>query len=240
MSEHGARQPDGLNIDLNDDLTLVTRARLARLAAMPVDTSRLERRLSAALGAGAAPSARSLRVIWTRRAAAAAAVLLLALMAAHMVDRSAGPALAEPFELTDLHERLVRGESAMLAAADVEEANRRIAAQSADGPAVPGLAATRRLYVRSCCLAEVRGRLVAAVLMVDEGRAVTLVVAQARDFAGPMGQVIERDGRELLAHRLNDLEMVVTRRGDRWLCVMGQADEVDRERLAAIAAGIIF
>lgn len=239
MSEHGARQPDDLNVDLNDDLTLVTRARLERLAAMPVDTSRLERRLSAALGAGAAPPARSLRVIWTRRAAAAA-VLLLALMAAHMVERSAGPALAEPFELTDLHQRLVRGESAMLAAADVEEANRRIAAQSADGPAVPGLAATRRLYVRSCCLAEVRGPLVAAVLMVDEGRAVTLVVAQARDFAGPMGEVIERDGRELLAHRLNDLEMVVTRRGDRWLCVMGQADEVDPQRLAAIAAGIVF
>jgi hypothetical protein len=34
-----------------------------------------------------------------------------------------------------------------------------------------------------------------------------------------------------------DLEMVVTGRGDRWLCVMG---DVEREVLAAIAAAAAF
>lgn len=229
MSEHDPRQ--------QDDLTTATRLRLQRLAATPVDTSRLVRRLDAALASSESSTMRTAHAVWTRRIAATAAMLLLAFAAFYVIDRSAGPVQAEPFELSQLHERLVRGELAMLAAPNVEEANRRIAAQVADAPVIPGLAATRELYVRSCCLAEVRGRLVAAVLMEADGWPVTLVVAHARDFAGPVGEVIERDGRRLLAHRLNDLEMVVTRSGDRWLCVMG---DVDRQRLVDIAAAIVF
>jgi hypothetical protein len=232
MSEYDTRK--------QDELTTVTRLRLQRLASVQVDTSRLERRLDAALAADERSAAQSMRVVWARRVVAAAAMLLLAFAAFMVVDRSARPVLAEPFELTDLHQRLVHEGAGLAAAWSVAEANRRIAVQATDGPVVPGLAATRALYVRSCCLAHVRGRLVAAVLMEADGQAVTLVVAEARDFAGPVGQVIERDGRRLLAHRLNDLDMVVTRNGDRWLCVMGDAGHVSRETLVEIAAAAEF
>jgi len=94
--------------------------------------------------------------------------------------------------------------------------------------------------VQSCCLRAVQGDLVALVVLDDGGPgtpSVSLVVAQAPEFAHEMGTVIEIDGRRFFGHELNGVRMMMANIGDRWLCVMGDRSY---EALAQIAAEARF
>lgn len=230
--------------DAQAELDAATRQRLARLASVPVDVAALAARIDQALEQ--ADDGRRSGWRWRpRRLAAVAAAIAMAgslvLVLLTAVERTTGPAIAGSIELSQLHAQLVEGRVTTAPAATIEQANALIARQSGEGalrlPGLGSLSGQGDLTVQSCCLASVRGKLVAAVLLDMEGRPVTLIVAQSADFTHPMGQSLTVAGRELFAHRLGELEMVMTRHGDRWLCVMGQ---VERARLADVAASVRF
>ncbi len=231
--------------DAQAELDAATRQRLARLASVPVDVAALAARIDQALEQVDDDGRRSGWRWRPRRLAAVAAAIAMAgslvLVLLTAMERTTGPAIAESIELSQLHAQLVEGRVTTAPAATIEQANTLIARQSGEGaPRLPGLGSLSGqgdLTVQSCCLASVRGKLVAAVLLDMEDRPVTLIVAQSADFTHPMGQSLTVAGRELFAHRLGELEMVMTRHGDRWLCVMGQ---VERARLADMAASVRF
>lgn len=234
-----------MNQPTPEQLDEATSRRLARLGQQPAATDRLERRLDDAFAAFGADNGQvasqpsqerpSILYQWVRPAAAIAAVLVVALTLVIAVSTPSQPASATAIELSQLHHELVEGSLPLVPVRTINEANAWIASQNASAPALPGnLAGTR---VQSCCLVDVQGEL-AAVAVLNDGRGVvTLVVAEAPDFAHEMGTVIEIDGRRFFGHELNGVRMMMANDGDRWLCVMGDRSE---EELAAIASGVEF
>ena len=151
------------------------------------------------------------------------------------ISSGGGQAQAAIVELSQLHHDIVAGRIPLTPAETVEQANTWIAEQADSAPQLP--ADLGHVRVQSCCLADVQGDLVAvAVLQVDQ-ELITLVVAEAPNFAHEMGTVIEIDGRRYLGHELNGVNMMMANLGDRWLCVMGDLGD---ERLAEIAAEVRF
>jgi hypothetical protein len=208
----------------------------------PVDPARrasLETRILDRLDASSAADASprpggAARVVLSRIRApwwriAAALVLVAAVALATLRPASSAVAV----ELTDLHRDVVAGRLQLTSVDTVDAANAWIARQDADGPALPDFAADLR--VRSCCLAEVEGTLVAVALLRDVGEDITLVVADAPRVAHPMGTRHVVDGRSIFTHRMNGLNMATWSAAGRWVCVMGEAGSA---RLVEIAAAV--
>ena len=216
-----------------DDLNRATSRRLARLGDAEVDTSRLVSRLDAALGG---ESARPVIVArrWRQPVFALAATVAVAVSIAVVLMTGSEPVAAAPLELTRLHRGLVNGDVATVRVDSFEQANQVIADQHSGAPHLPAYSG---VAVRSCCLTNVQGVLVAAVVLEHKGHAVTLVVANGRDFSMPMGQVLERGGQRLFAHEMDGLQMVMANQGEYWLCVMG---DVPVAELADLAGQVRF
>jgi len=221
----------------HDRLDEATSRRLARLGKRPVDTARLEARLAEAMSAESPRTVQAHRPVrrWLAPAAGMAAAALIALSLIVAFQAGTPRAVAAPVELARLHHDLIEGRLAVQPVSTLDEANAWIARQAADTPALPDTAPGAR--VQSCCLANVTGRLVAVALLDDGGDTVTLVVAEARDFAMQMGTPHVRNGREMFSHEVNGVPMMMANVGDRWLCVMGDLPE---DRLADIAGGVRF
>ena len=167
--------------------------------------------------------------------AGAAASLFIAVGIYLAVSSGGGEAQAAIVELSQLHQAIVSGQTPLTPVESIEQANDWIAEQTANGPQLPdGFGNVR---VQSCCLAEVQGDLVAVAVMRVDGRLITLVVADAPGFAHEMGTVIEIDGRRFFGHELNSTRMMMASIGNRWICVMGDAEY---ESLAWIASGAKF
>ncbi len=210
-------QPDNTSLDK------ATSLRLRQLAAAPVDTTRLETMLQASLAAATAPQAQPRHRLtlrhWMRPIVSLAASLALAaVIITGLLLSGQNPVVASPIELTALHSQIVTGQLPVTRVSSMAQARDAIARQWAKGPELPSL---QGLEVQSCCLTNVHGKLVAAVLLEVEGKAVTLIVADARDFVMPHGTVVQRNGRAIVTHQNAGLDMAMTRQGDRWLCVMG-------------------
>lgn len=226
-------------------LDTATARRLARLGQHTVDTSGLERKLNSALmDDGSAHktinhqshSGRSLQIRhWLRPAASIAAAIALAVTLFVAIGTYTPQASAAVIELSQLHKDIVSGHVALSPVTSVAEANEWIASQQASAPALPEhIAGTR---VQSCCLAEVRGELAAVAVLENANATVTLVVAEAPNFAHEMGTIIEIDGRTFFGHEQNGIRMMMGNQGDRWLCVMG---DLTYDQLANLAAKINF
>lgn len=221
-------------------LDAATARRLARLGEQPVDVSDLQRRLEQQLAAPPAaattPATFPLWRRWLSPGLGLAASILLALVVLFAVVEPAPPVHATPVvQLTQLHHDLLEGRIPVTPVESIEQANTWIAQQSTSAPALPQHMDHAR--VQSCCLANVQGDVVAIAVVRHGTTPITLVVADAPDFAHRMGRIIDRDGQEMFAHAVGGVQMVMTRAGDRWLCVMG---DVNADTLADLAADVRF
>jgi len=222
-----------------------TSRRLAQLGQRHVDVSSLENKLGAAMADTSPadlphtrkPSQAHTYPIrhWLRPVAGIAAALALAVTLFIALSTSTPQASAAVFELSELHRDLVAGKIELQTVASSTEANQWIATQRESAPDLPGHIAGAR--VQSCCLSDVQGELVAVAVLSDGEATVTLVVAQAPNFAHEMGTRIQVDGKSFFGHELNGIRMMMANQDDRWLCVMGDRSY---EELAKIAASIEF
>ncbi len=238
MNEPHTRNPD----PSEQDAALARR--LARLGDQPVPTESLERRLHAAfaslddepdaLDPSGPPSIYRL-TRWLQPAAGVAAMLALVVALFFVFSTSPPSASAAVVDLAELHHYVEEGRFALPTASSMAAVNQSIAEQRDGRTVLPKEMQGAR--VQSCCLRDVQGDLVALAVLDDGGPSVSLVVAQAPEFAHEMGVVIEIDGRRFFGHELNGIPMMMANIEDRWLCVMGDRSY---EALAQIAAEARF
>ena len=171
----------------------------------------------------------------TRSIPHTAAALALIVTLFITLNTNTPQASAAVLELSQLHHDLIAGKLDLNTVTSIAEANQWIAEQRESAPDLPGHIAGAR--VQSCCLANVQGELVAVAILEDNGSTVTLVVAQAPNFAMGMGTRVEIDGKHFFGHELNGVHMMMANQNDRWLCVMGNHSY---ESLAKIAGSIKF
>ena len=216
-------------LDHLDPLDAATRARLARLASVPVDTSRVARRLRAALAP--VPRVHHLRRWWSMTGAAAA--LAAAVVLAVMLSGNSS-ALASPDDLAQVHRQIVSGQMPLMTVQTLDQANQMLAQQVGHASAMP---TTMPAQVMSCCACEVCGRHVAAAALTYHGTAVTMMVAPSGAVQCRGMQMLTRDGQTYCIGRSGGLTMVMQERSGHWLCLVGGLSEDD---LIGLARGVTF
>ena len=230
------------NNSAHDRLDRATSERLAKLAARPVDTSRLEQRLEAAMCEAVVKDTDPARPIikiaawqrwWRPVTSAAAAILIVVTIGWLVLDGGTSPAMAAPAELAQIHYDVANGLAPHLKVSSVDEANQLLADQSNGVVPVPELPGV----MMSCCLHQHAGTTLTCALIERDGQLITVAIADGAKLHSPQGKTITRNGRQYIAHTANGINMVMAHEGNRWLCVMG---EVDFEQLVELAAAIKF
>jgi hypothetical protein len=207
----------------NDVLDRAVSQRLAKLRAMPVDLTGLDKAIKAQLP----PVGQSRwRVLSLRpvRAIAASLVLVSAIAAAIMLSASSGPAQAEAAQMAQVHQDIV----------SIDAANRMLNQQSPGAPSLPQLPDS---HVMACCMKSVHNKKMACVLLKNDGVPVTLAVASAADMKLPAAPVQTRNGVSYRVQHVGDLSMVMTARNGKWLCLIGQ---LPAEQLMDMARQVQF
>ena len=199
---------------MREELDRATSARLSKLRAIPVDTSRLQSRLLQAIPRPAN------RLAWRFRPlrAVAASVLLVGALAVSFVAWSSRPALASASVMAQMHQDLVSGKTPVVQVDSIDEASRSLAAQASGLPPLPDLPAE---HVMACCMKSVRNKRVACVLMRAEGVPVTMVVANAGDIRVPECPMVMVNGVHCHVQSAGELNMVMTEHHGRWVCLIG-------------------
>ena len=211
-----------------------TAKRLARLRSLPVDMSALEGRLRLQIPFPQTADRRRIRWIGPLRAAAAI-VIVGGLALALFIGTSGGPALASPAQMARLHYDMIAAGSNMSMQVDsIDAANRMLNDQWPQSPQLPRLSADR---VMCCCMKSIKNKKVACVLLKEEGTAITMSVANAADMKLPTSPTVERAGVTYHVQSSGKLNMVVTQRNARWVCLIGEAPA---ERLMDVAAKLQF
>ena len=220
--------------DATERLDQATQRRLARLRTLPVDTTALEQRLLAQIPRPQ-QEVRRMRIGWRRPLRAVAALLLVAgLVAALVLGTSGGPALASPNQMAQLHYDLVSGKAPAMQVDSIEAANKMLNSQWPQSPEIPQLPSD---HVMTCCMKSIKDKKVACVLLKNEGAAVTMTVANAADMKLPKSPTVQRDGVTYHVQSSGKLQMVMTERQGRWICLIG---ELPAERLMDLAAKLRF
>lgn len=210
-----------------DRLDRATSRRLARLAGRPINTARLERRMEAVLREATRADATTdaTRFIaaawarWWRPAASAAAAILIALTIGWFaLNGGTSAALAAPAALARIHHDVAAGLAPHLKVSSVEEANQLLADQASGVVAIPELPGV----MLSCCLHQHGSATLTCALIEQDGRLITVAVADGARLHSPRGQTFRRAGRDYIAHTANGINMVMTHDDGRWLCVMGE------------------
>lgn len=217
------------------ELDDAVRARLARLATVPVDTSNLERRLRAVM-AHNGPEYNRWRLprAWRSLTAVAAAILVVVTVGLVLMNLGNTPAMAAPMDLARLHAEAIKSDSMMTVVTSVEQANRVLAGQWSDLPQLPTPTSGQ---LHACCIHDFMDSKVACLILRDGQTPLTMVVGRAREFRPAEGRTVERGGRKFTLHEVNGLRMAMTHQGDRFVCLMG---EVSEDRLLEIAEGLRF
>lgn len=217
------------------ELDREVRSRLARLASIPVDTSRLQRQLQSALSPDLLQTQRRRwSHPWRSLTAAAAAILIVATTAIILVNAGNSPAMASPSDLARLHAQTLLQESMATTVTSLEQANRVLAGQWSDLPQIP---APESAKLHSCCIHDFMDSKIACIILRDGQTPLTMVVGHARQFRPAKGNVVQRGGRSFTLHQVNGLRMAMTQQGGRFVCLMG---EVSEERLLSIAENLKF
>ena len=209
--------------------------RLEKLRSMPIDTSRLERNVSIPIP----PPQRSrnaLQWIWRRpgRTLAASFLVVAALVTVLMLSTSSGPVMASPARMAKLHEDLVSGKIPVVQVDSIDEANQVLSRDWPNSPEVPDVPQD---HVMACCMKSVKDKKIACVLMKREGVPVTLTVAHGNDMYMPTSPVTMHDGVRYYVQAYGNLNMVMTERQNRWVCLIG---ELPAERLIEIASNLRY
>ena len=221
--------------DDQDQWERAVSGRLAKLRSMPVDTTRLERALRSQIpqpqpSRGTVPRM-SLRPL---RAVAASFLVLAALVAVLMLSTSSGPVVASTARMAELHEDVVSGKVPVVQVSSIDEANKVLSRQWPNSPEVPEVP---KDHVMACCMTSVKDKKLACVLMKREGVPVTLTVAHGRDMRLPDSPVTVRDGVRYHVQASGKLNMVMTERQGRWVCLIA---ELPAERLMEVASKLQY
>jgi hypothetical protein len=220
--------------DRLNELDAATSRRLAKLSAMPVDTTRLD----AAIGreVGERPGRTSRLTYWITPLRAVAALLLVSLtIAATFWMMSGNEARASAAQRAQWHRDMVNDRVAVMKVASLEEAS---AALTGIGMAdMPTMTGVPQAHAMACCMREIKDKKVAVVLLKDSAGPVTLSVARAEDMKVPRSRPVVRDGGKYYVENFEDLCMVTTERDGRWICLIGQ---VAPESLIAMAGKLRF
>ena len=221
--------------DENDEsVDRAVSARLAKLRAMPVDLTNLEKAIQAQIGPPAAQSRWRVLTLRPLRAIAASIVLVSAIAAALLLNASSGPALAEATQMAQVHQEIVSGKIPVMQVSSIDAANRMLNQESPGAPALPQMPDS---HVMACCMKSVHNKKMACVLVRNEGVPVTLAVASAADMKLPSTTVQTRGGVDYRVQHVGDLSMVMTERNGKWLCLIG---ELPAERLMEMARQVKF
>ena len=207
--------------------------RLSKLRTMPVDTTRLAESLREQVPQPcrqARPGWFSLRSV----RAVAASILLIGALGAALFTTLSRPVLASPAQMARMHEDLVAGRMPVVQVDSIDSANVLLAGQHPDSPEVPELPAE---HVMACCMKSVKNKKVACVLLKREGVPVSLMVARSEDMRAPTSGVVVRDGVRYHVQASGKLNMVMTERAGRWVCLIG---ELPAERLVDVATQLKF
>lgn len=205
-------------------LDAATSRRLAKLSAMPVDTSRLEAAIRREVGESAAESLvnTSRLRLWISPLRAVAALLLVSLtIAATFWMMSGNEARASAAQMAQWHRDMVNERVAVMRVASLEEASAALTGMgAADMPTMTGVP---QAHAMACCMREIKDKKVAVVLLKDSAGPVTLSVARAEDMKVPRTRPTVRAGGKYYIENFEDLCMVTTERDGRWICLIGQA-----------------
>ncbi len=214
--------------DFNDRLEQATRARLARLATTPQDTSRLERQLEGAMtGVRPAPASRVLRW-WAPLAGVAAVLLVSATIGGLFLVSNDAPVVATSSLLAGLHHEVTGGGPFSIPVADVDSANHEIATRWSNAPALPNPADCEFM---SCCVHEVEGRKIACVLLRLRGKSVTMVVANSKDLTPADGIETTTNQHPYTRYAKGDVNMVCMQKNGTNVWLVG---ELPHEELAQL------
>jgi hypothetical protein len=193
--------------------------RLAKLRTMPVDATAVERMLRREIPQPAKKE-NWLRLPLRPLRAIAASLLVMGLVAAVLVlTTSSRPAVASPAQMARLHEDMVSGRVPAMQVDSIDEANRMLSTQWPEAPGVPGVPAD---HVMACCMKSVKDKKVACVLLKREGVPVTMTVANASDMQLPKSPKVIRNGATYHVQSSGKLNMVMTERQGRWICLIGE------------------
>jgi hypothetical protein len=216
----------------HDRLDQATAARLAKLRTMPVDTSRLEQFIRAEIPRPRTQE-RVMRIGWVRPLQAAAGFVLIVSAAVWLLTTSSRPVMASPAELAQFHEDLLAGRGVMQVDS-VADANKSLLAQWAQSPQIPDVPSD---HVMACCMKSIQNRKVACVLLKGEAEPVTMTIANASDMSMPDSPTVVRGGVSYNVNSSGNLNMVMTQRQGRWICLIGR---LSVDRLMTLAGGIQF
>jgi hypothetical protein len=214
--------------EMDDAVDLALRARLAKLAAVPVDTSRLEKAIKAQLPPQASP--------WRRRlmplAALAASFLLIVTVSLALLQSR--EAQASPAMMAQMHRDIVSGAIPTMHADSIDDANKAIAAFAGNFPTLPQPPGT---HTMACCMRNIGDKRVACVLLNNAGTPVTMAVADASEVDSPNSPTAVRNGITYHIQTVGDLHMVMSEREHRWICLIGALPE---DKLMDLADAIHF
>lgn len=223
-------------------LDRATAGRLAKLRGVPVDLSRLRAAVEAEVPRPGVARARPARaplaeLRWlTPLRAAAAGLLLAGIVAAIVIGSSAGPALASPQRLAEIHEQVVSGKDHVTRVESFEAAQSALAAQWPRGPGVPEPGAAGH-EVMACCVHAIGSKKMACVAFKADGVPVTMAVADAADVEIPPMETRAVGGVTYHVQSSSGVNMAMARRGGRWVCLMGK---LPPERLIDLAGSLRF
>jgi hypothetical protein len=167
----------------------------------------------------------------------AAAVLLLIGLTALLLGTSGEPVLASTEQMVQFHNDLVSGRIAAVQVDSMQAANKVLAAQWASSPRMPNVPND---HVMACCMRSVKNRKMACVLLRLDGQPgepVTMTVANASDMKSPASPIISRNGIYYHVTAVGHLNMVMTRRDGRWICLIAR---LPVDRLMDLASSLQF
>jgi hypothetical protein len=186
----------------------------------------------------ALPAARSgaLKLTWTRQLRAiAASVLIFGLITALVIHSSSGPVLASAAQLARIHEEVLQGAGVHVTQVDsVNAANVTLATNHPGLPAIPDLPQD---HVMSCCVHTIGRKQLACLSVQVDGILVSIAVADAANVKMPPCPAVTISGIEYHVQSQGDINMAMTERDGRWVCVMGR---LPTNRLAELASTLRF
>jgi len=212
-----------------------TSRRLAKLRAAPVDTTQFAKALEAQIPRPQAQRSR-LKLTWLKPTRAiAASLLVIGVIIAVFITSSSGPVLASADKLARIHEEVLEADGTHVTRVDsINAANVALAAKWPGAPSIPELP---KDHVMHCCIHMMGRTKMACVAFQADGVAVTLAVAEAVDVKLPTSETRTIGGIAYHVQSHGGINMVMTERDGRWVCLMGKLPE---NRLAELAGSLRF
>lgn len=205
--------------------------RLAKLGKAKVDTSRLERKLEAAIPGG---DSTGFRRIWQRRrffVLAASLLLAAGVVALVILMRPAGSRIITANELVAIHEHYQEHGESRSSVSTVADANAVLAGKWSDAPHLPDVQGSA---IVECCLHHLPDCRVACLHMkTATGSDVTLVVGHVRDLRAPQGNSFVSSGQVFSVHQVGAYHVLATESQNRFVALIADIPIVDLQAIAA-------